>query len=480
MRWTAMLIALILAVSIAKASPLVKVEVYNKTYYESLTILNPKSGNWMTTVGGHKVVLPSITFVYTGIKSAVYRKGDKTIRITTYGIKKVYRVKYPFTTASYYYPGERVSLKIYVERDLNGKTGYLYVVRTGPMAIRNAISRAVDGKTRDLRNMLSKAVFSEAITLRSGRVYILPKLGPGDYVAVLLLNKSSTRNVTFVSATAFEIFENKARVKVRKVIRRRSVSAPVFVSGTFEIVGGSPKARYTYIATLIHSSAYSLTVKLECGGNKKKTNLYVNGAEIVKGWCIGGVGLSHVNSTVVYNWLKNAFPPNRVSIAKESTIGNVYYFSLPVKGLPNGVYYLEIAAWNVSNPKQRVVAFAQEVIRVVTVRPIVRRAPPMLGAGGGGMLITAPPKPKVTPRPTPKPTPKPTVVKPVKPVRRPVVRRVVKPVKRPVKKATPPVIVRVPPRRPHVRRVPLYIIAGIIGGFAVAAGIAYYVIRIRR
>ncbi len=135
-----LLLLLILPVS---AEPLVKVEIFNNTYYESLTVLKPE--NWIKMTGGSDVPIPTMKFVYNGINSTQYTKGDKTVRITTNEIQRYedYVVNYPFTKHPIYYEGDNVTAEIDGTKDIANETAYVYLVKTYPTQLKDALASAV-------------------------------------------------------------------------------------------------------------------------------------------------------------------------------------------------------------------------------------------------------------------------------------------------------------------------------------------------
>ncbi len=388
------LLVMLLLVLPASAAPLVKVEIFNNTYNESLTVLEPTNdSNWIRMIGGSNIVIPSIKMVYNGINSTQYVKNNKTVKITTYGILKDqdYTVDYPFTKHPFYHAGDSVSAEILSTSDLNGSTVHIYLVRTYPTELKNALASAVDGDTQQLRNLLSNAFNYTNVTLNStgDATVSFGVLPAGDYVVVATLNTSTESNITLISATAFEVLEHESTLSVSDVTRS-SVSDNKFVSGTFTITGGSSNANYTYIAALVKKTAYSVELRLESSGNKSTTHLKANNAVLVDSFKIGGVGLKNVNATTVYNWIKNAFPSSSASLAKTRKQGNSWDFSLPVKGLPDGDYYLNIGAWNSSNSSQRLVAFSQALVKVKTVAPAPAPAAPAPAPPPPETLLEAP------------------------------------------------------------------------------------------
>jgi len=369
----ALMLTLLLILLVPSCSALlVKVEVLNQTYYESLNVLNPRDGNWIEMLP-KKVELPDITFIYNGINATEYKKGDKTIRITTYGIQENqdYIVDYPFKRYPIY--AEDVKAKLWVETNLKGKKAYVYVMKTYPTQLRNALDSALDGNTKPLRNLLENAIEKEVILPET----ITLKLTPGDYVIVSMLNKSTEANLTLISASIFQVLEHESSIEVKKMVKGGSISDIVFLDGVF-IHEGSEKAKYTYIAALVSEDAYSIKFTLKSNGTKQTTNFYANNAKLVDSWKIGGVELKKINKSLIYDWIMNAFPPNSTSIEKATIQGNSFSFNLPLQNLPDGWYYLNIGAWNLTNTSQRLVAFSQEKIKVVTLPPLP--PPPPRGA----------------------------------------------------------------------------------------------------
>lgn len=379
----------------ASAEELVKIEITNTSgESESLTVLKPgnESENWIRMTGGTEVLLPPIIFVYSGINSTQYTKGDKIVNITAYGIQENYEVKYPFTKHPVYYSDDTVTAEILGSSDLANKTAYVYLVKTYPTQLKDALASAVDGNTQPLRNLLSgppKTVVLD--TNGDNKSVSFGKLSPGDYVVVALLNNSSVRNVTLISATAFEVLEHRSKLSVASSVKRSSVDESKYLEGKFEVLGGSGSAKYTYVAVLIRNDL-GITFKLSSGGKKSTTNLTARvgsstqEAALVEGFKVAGVGLKKVNATTVEKWLK-AFPSNAVSFSvKRGVAGNTFSFKVFLKGLSDGDYYLYVAAWNSSNPSQRVVAFNWSSVKITTVKPA-----PAVGAGGGGGGVYIPP-----------------------------------------------------------------------------------------
>jgi len=391
----------------ASAEPLVKVEITNTTSgdYESLTILKPSNDqNWIKLTGGSDVAIPSIKLVYNGINSTQYTRGDKTVKIETYGIPEFqdYVVNYPFTKHPMYYQDSNVTAEIKVTSDLIGKKAYVYLIRTCPTELKNALSSAIEGDTQPLRNLLNNYVQNKTIDLSSGYAKVsFGSLPPGDYVVVATLNAPSDPNITLISATAFEVLEHKSSLNVDTLITRSSKDEAKYLEGRFEILGGDDNAKYTYVAVLIRKDA-EITLKLTSKGTKATTNLTAKvgsasqEAKLVEAFKVAGVGLNKINATTVEDWL-NAFPPDTVGFSVDRGVtGKTYKFKILLKGLSDGDYYLYVAAWNSSNSSQRVVAFNWTSVKIITVTPTPTPRPPVGGAGGGGYIVAPPPGVEVT------------------------------------------------------------------------------------
>jgi len=320
----------------ASAEPLVKVGISNNSYYENLTVLKPwDGGNWIKMTGGSEVKIPNIKMVYNGINSTQYTKDGKTIKITTNEIQKNqdYIVNYPFTKHPVYYQEDTVTAEILGTSDLAGKTAYVYLVRTYPTQLKNALASAVDGDTQPLRNLLNSAIKEEQVHLDANgdATVSFGSLSPGDYVVVALLNKSTDANVTFVSATAFEVLEHKSKLNVDTTITRSSKDEIKYLEGKFDILGGDDNAKYTYVAVLIRKDA-EITLKLTSGGTKATTNLTAKvgsasqEAKLVEAFKVAGIGLNKINATTVKDWL-NAFPSDTVGFSVDRGVtGKTYNF----------------------------------------------------------------------------------------------------------------------------------------------------------
>lgn len=360
-------LSLLFSLSNVVSAQLVKVEINNSTDYESFTLLDPNNGNWIEMVGGEsKIELPDIKFIYNGTDSTHYTTDGKTVNITTHGIEEnqLYVVDYPFDGISkqpLYYESDPVKAKLYTNDNLIGEEVYVYLINTYPTKLKDVFTSAVDGETQPLKNMLDNAIEEKPITINQNKLNDLNlnfgELPPGDYVIVATLKSPSKQNITFLSATCFEVLEHKSAIKELK----KRDSGFKQLSGIFTIQDGSDQANYTYIAAMMKEDS-PINFTLESRGTKESTNIYANDAELVDSWSISGSDLNNINASTVFEWFNGTFPPNSVSIEKYPKTGNSHDFGLPIQGLTQGSFQLNIGAWNATNSSQKLIAFSQKIV----------------------------------------------------------------------------------------------------------------------
>ncbi|MDK2795567.1 MAG: hypothetical protein PWQ58_766, partial [Archaeoglobaceae archaeon] len=338
-------IILLLLLATAAASELGNVSIDG----ESLAILKDC---WIELDGGKEVKIPAITFEYSGVPSANYTKNGKTVKINS-SVGESYSVTYPYTSHRVYLDGDNVILNF--NTTLSNKQIYVYTLRTYPMQVKEAIEKALDGNTTFLKGLLERAYNNTTVNLNdtgkdSLTLYNVPA---GDYVVVALENESSEASNTqasntLIAATAFTVLEHDSTLDVP-----RTITTGQYLEGYFNI-STSSTANYRYIVALVDESV-TAKFKLTSDGTKATTNLMLNNAKLVEGFKVAGVGLKNVNASKVVNLLNEAFG-DKISVAEDKS-GKVYSFRLITEGLPAGKYLLYAAAWNLSNPSQRVVAF---------------------------------------------------------------------------------------------------------------------------
>ena len=361
-------------ISSVSAAPLVKVEVSNITSaaYESLTVLNPGDGNWIEMVGGEEMSLPIINLVYN-IKSTNYTKGDKEIKITTYGIEEPedYIVDYPFSEHPVYHD-DNVTVKVLGEDTLADKLAHIYLIKTYPSEVNDVWNSMFDGNIKSLRDLLDNSIDKRKITLDSAGdcTVSFDTLKPGDYVVAATLNASSAQNITFISSTAFEVLEHKSSLELEtSVITRTSecycISRFVFASGKFTIIGADANAAYNYVVALIRKDE-KFDLRWDCDETKSELNLKLSNASLTKSInVLGGPGLEKLTPCIIHDWIKTF----QTASVEKGKSGNTYNFSLPVMGMPDGDYYLYAMACNTSSPARKTFAFAlaQESVKIETL-----------------------------------------------------------------------------------------------------------------
>jgi len=357
-------------ISSVSAAPLVKLEVSNTTSaaYESLTVLNPEDENWIEMVGGEEVSLPIINLVFN-IKSTEYTKGDKEIKITTYGIEEPedYIVDYPFSEHPVYHD-DNVTVKVLGEDTLADKLAHIYLIKTCPSEMNRVWNSTFNGNIKSLRDLLDNSIDKREITLDSAGncTVTFDTLKPGDYVVVATLNASSAQNITFISSTAFEVLEHKSSLELEtSVITRTSIADWRFASGNVNIIGANANAAYNYVVALIRKDEI-FNLQWDCDETKSKLNLKLSNASLAKSInVLGGPGLEKLTPCIIYDWTKTF----QTASVEKGKSGNTYNFSLPVMGMPDGDYYLYAEACNSSSPARKTFAFAlaQESVKIETL-----------------------------------------------------------------------------------------------------------------
>ena len=356
-------------ISSASASPLVKLQVSNITSaaYESLTVLNPGDGNWIQMVGGEEMSLPAINLVYN-IKSTNYTKGDREIKIIPYVESEGYNVHYPFSKHSVYYNGDAVTVRVLGESGIAGERAHIYLIKTSPNEVNDVWNAAFDGDIKALRDYLINSIDKREVTLDSAGdcTVSFGTLNPGDYLLSATLNASSARNITFISTTAFEVFEHKSSLEPEaSTITRTSESDYSFASGNFNIIGAGADTTYNYVVALIRKDE-RFDLRWDCDETKSELNLKLSDAPLTKSINIfGGSGLGNLTLSIIYDWILTF----QTASVEKGASGTTYNFSLPVVDMPDGDYYLYAIACSRTSPSRKTFAsaLAQKPVKIKTL-----------------------------------------------------------------------------------------------------------------
>jgi len=359
-------------ISSASASPLVKLEVSNITSaaYESLTVLNPGDGNWIQMVGGEEMSLPAINLVYN-IKSMNYTKGDREIKIIPYVESEGYSVHYPFSKHSVYYNGDAVTVRVLGESGIAGERAHIYLIKTSPNEVNDVWNAAFDGDIKALRDYLNNSIDKREVTLDSAGdcTVSFGTLNPGDYLLSATLNASSARNITFISTTAFEVFEHKSNLEA-STITRTSESDYSFASGNFNIIGAGADTTYNYVVALMRKDE-RFDLRWDCDETKSELNLKLSDAPLTKSINIfGGPGLGNLTLSIIYDWILTF----QTASVEKGASGTTYNFSLPVVDMPDGDYYLYAIACSRTSSSRKTFAsaLAQKPVKIKTLeKPIL-------------------------------------------------------------------------------------------------------------
>ena len=102
----------------------------------------------------------------------------------------------------------------------------------------------------------------------------------------------------------------------------------------------APSETYTYGAVLIHESAYRAEMQLKFDGTRAGTNLTLNGADIIQGYEIAGIGLSNLNKTTIQNIINDGIGSNNGSVTLKTASTNSTSIPLVTSQLRTGNYIL--------------------------------------------------------------------------------------------------------------------------------------------
>jgi hypothetical protein len=221
---------------------------------------------------------------------------------------------------------------------------------------------------KPLRVLLANSIDKRETTLDSAGdcTVSFGTLNPGDYVVAATRNASSSQNITFISTTAFEVFEHKSSIELEtSVITRTSESDYRFASGNSTIIGADAGATYNYVVALIRKDE-QFDLRWDCNETNSELNLKVSNASLAKSInVLGGPGLGKLTPCIIYDWILT-FQTASVENGKG---GTTYDFSLPVMDMSDGDYYLYAMACNKTSPARKTFAsvLAQESVKIKTL-----------------------------------------------------------------------------------------------------------------
>lgn len=219
---------------------------------------------------------------------------------------------------------------------------------------------------KPLRDLLANSVDKREIPLDSAGdcTASFGTLNPGDYVVAATRNAYSAQNITFISTTAFEVFEHKSSIELEtSVITRTSESDYRFASGNFTIIGTGAGATYDYVVALIRKDE-QFDLRWDCDEKKSELNLKLSNAPLAKSInVLGGLGLEKLTPCII--WILTF----QTASVEKGASGTTYNFSLLVMDMPDGDYYLYAMACNQISPARKTFAsaLAQESVKIKTL-----------------------------------------------------------------------------------------------------------------
>ena len=323
-------------------------------------------GNWIVLNGGTSAKLPSpLTFGYYGINSTSYISNGKAISITANMENNTdHIVEYPYdkhpmlTNVS----GKNdLDIEFYGSQDFANKGVDVYLIRTSPSSLKNAFDAAAKGDTSSFRNLLSSSYeisLNKSLNSSGDMSMSFDRVDAGDYVMFVLLNTSyltGVNDLLILSATTFQVLEYDSLMSAPKGAAPDST-----VRVSMSLINATDGS-YTYGAMLVHKDAYRAAISLEFNGTKAGTNLMVNGADIIKGYKIAGVGSSNVDKTMAIDLINDMLGANNGTVTVKSTDRNSTSILLVTDGLRNGNYVLLVGVYK---PGENLVAFGQSDVTI--------------------------------------------------------------------------------------------------------------------
>jgi methanogen extracellular protein (TIGR04279 family)/PGF-pre-PGF domain-containing protein len=339
---------------------------------ENLTFINHTSaieGNWIELLEGESIRIPEMTFIYSGINNTTYTYEGKNITInSTLEQYQDFIIKYPFTTHKIYLNNSNVNFTFHNSSDFTQNVD-IYLIKTNPTTLRDIADSIFKGNTNPLRELLNSSNKIPDKSPAELKNYSLGELTAGDYILLLMLNESNQNNLTFVTATAFEVLEYQL-----------NVTAPDNISNLntydIEVQLNAPENQYTYGAALIHNDSYKCTLKLKSNGTKIGTNLTADGVSLVEAFKIADVGLKNINRNILQNKVGQFLGSSNGTISfKPLTASNSTNLSLNIDNLKLGKYILMVGVWS-SAPDERLIGFNQKEVELGITRVVLNASIP--------------------------------------------------------------------------------------------------------
>ncbi|MEM2990191.1 MAG: TIGR04279 domain-containing protein, partial [Halobacteria archaeon] len=270
--------------------------------------------------------------------------------------------KYPFTTHKIYLNNSTVNFTFHNSSDFTQNVD-IYLIKTSPTKLRDIANSIIHGNTTPLKDLLNSSSKTSNKSPEDLKNYELGNLPPGDYILLLMLNESNQNNLTFVTATAFEVLEYELNITALSISNFLDISVELNATGS-----------YTFGAALIHNDSYSCILKLRSNGTKAGTNLTADGVSLVDAFKIAGVGLNNINRNILQSKVEQFLGANNGTILFKTT-GNNTTLSPNINNLTLGKYFLLVGAWS-STPDERLVGFAQREVELGVTRLVLNASIP--------------------------------------------------------------------------------------------------------
>lgn len=329
-------------------------------------------GNWIVLKGGTSIKLPSpLTFGYHGINSTTFVSNGKTISVTANMENNTdYIVEYPYDKHPMFtnVTGKNdLVIDFYGSNYFAGKGVDVYLIRTSPSNLKNAVDDLSKGDSSYFRNLGSSSYATSLNKLLDNKgdfkSMSFGKLDAGDYVIIILQNTSylpGANDLSILSATAFEVLEYDS---IMSAPNNAAPDSTVIVSMSLT---DASVGSYTYGAILVHESAYKAAIMLESNGTKLGTDLLMNGADLIKGFKVSGVGSSNFDSADATDIINDVIGANDGVVTFKTTDSNSTSILLDTDGLRRVNYVLLVGVYKSGD---NLVAFGQSDVTLSSGTP---------------------------------------------------------------------------------------------------------------
>ncbi|ABE52889.1 TIGR04279 domain-containing protein [Methanococcoides burtonii] len=319
---------------------------------------DPAEGNWISLSGGNAFKVPSpFTFTYNGIssKNAIIKGRNITVDLNVENnIDHV--MSYPYDTHQMYVAKnglDDVSFTFHGSGYFASREVDVYLFNSSIVDLKHVLDDAMQGNSASAQAIYDNSRATEGVLLdASGDMSMTyTDMTPGSYGIIIILADDITEENIVLSATAFEVLDHKADLK----ITRNSKDVQLDIT-----VEDAPDKTYTYGAILIKESAYTTDVRFDFDGTKDGIDVFMNSIPIIDGFDLVGMSKNDIDGSDVEERLTDIFGADNISVAYNAVYGTNATLYANTTGLSEGDYLVFTGVTSGYN----MVAFEQDEIYI--------------------------------------------------------------------------------------------------------------------